>query len=291
MMGFFTRSKARKRGGSDRPRGNLDVRLSARDRAAPAQAPAGRTGADAPTRQSRNRVPRKKRRRTSRPLRFRARRLLGIRPLPVGRDREHRARGLDRRPSAGDPVAGSAQAPAVDPDRGARRPRACDARRFRRRGVAQGIAETRAAGLPRDRGPALLRPSWRRSDGHRTRAGRQRHAPRRFAGRLDDHAAAREEPVPHAGPDLHAQNPGSSFWRCGWSENSPRTRSSISISTASISAPAPMASRPPRSAISASRPSSSISRKPRCSPASSNRRRALRRRAIPTAPSGARKSC
>ena len=59
MMGLFTRSKARKRGGSDRPRGNLDVRLSARDRAAPAQAPAGRSGADAPTRNPKSRSAKK----------------------------------------------------------------------------------------------------------------------------------------------------------------------------------------------------------------------------------------
>jgi penicillin-binding protein 1A len=59
MMGFFTRSKARKRGGSDRPRGTLDVRLSARDRAMPAQAPAGRNGADAQPRQAKPRSAKK----------------------------------------------------------------------------------------------------------------------------------------------------------------------------------------------------------------------------------------
>ena len=44
-------------------------------------------------------------------------------------------------------------------------------------------------------------------------------------------------------------------WRCGWSGNSPRRRSSNCISTASISAPAPTASSRRRSAISASPPS------------------------------------
>ena len=44
-MGFFTRSKARKRGGGSR--GSLDVRLSARDRAAPVELSPGRPGADA----------------------------------------------------------------------------------------------------------------------------------------------------------------------------------------------------------------------------------------------------
>src|SRR3954449_11531624 len=47
-MGFFTQPKARKRGGTERPRGNLDVRLSSRDRAAPAEAPSRRVDDDAP---------------------------------------------------------------------------------------------------------------------------------------------------------------------------------------------------------------------------------------------------
>ncbi len=55
-MGFFTRSKARKRGGS---RGNLDVRLSARDRAMPAEASPGRAGIDAPARNPKRRSARK----------------------------------------------------------------------------------------------------------------------------------------------------------------------------------------------------------------------------------------
>jgi len=50
-MGFFTRSKARSRGGSDRLRGSLDVGLSARDRTTP-EAPAGRSGTDAPARRN-----------------------------------------------------------------------------------------------------------------------------------------------------------------------------------------------------------------------------------------------
>ena len=50
-MGFFTRSKARKRGGADRPRGSLDVGLSARDRTTP-EAPAGRSDTDAPARRN-----------------------------------------------------------------------------------------------------------------------------------------------------------------------------------------------------------------------------------------------
>jgi penicillin-binding protein 1A len=47
-MGFFTRSKARKRAGSGRARGGLNVRLTARDRAAPADAPSARKSVDGP---------------------------------------------------------------------------------------------------------------------------------------------------------------------------------------------------------------------------------------------------
>jgi penicillin-binding protein 1A len=48
-MGLFTRSKARKRAGSERARGRLDVRLTARDRATTADAPPPRKGIDAPS--------------------------------------------------------------------------------------------------------------------------------------------------------------------------------------------------------------------------------------------------
>ena len=72
------------------------------------------------------------------------------------------------------------------------------------------------------------------------------------AGRLDHHAAARQEPVPDAGAHHAAQAAGGDPRGLARAQISPRTRSSISISTASISAPAPMASRPRRSAISAS---------------------------------------
>ncbi len=88
--------------------------------------------------------------------------------------------------------------------------------------------------------------------GLRARRRRQRAAPRRVAGRLDHHPAARQEPVPDPGPHHLPQAAGSWCWRSGSSASSARTRSSSSTSTASISAPAPMASRRRRSAISAS---------------------------------------
>ena len=52
---------------------------------------------------------------------------------------------------------------------------------------------------------------------------------------------------------IQPQAAGSRRWRSGSSTNSARRRSSSSISTASISAPAPTASKPRRSAISANR--------------------------------------
>ena len=86
-------------------------------------------------------------------------------------------------------------------------------------------------------------------------ARRRRQSARRpyRPGRQHDHPAARQEPVPDAGAQPRPENPAKRCWRCGSSTASPRTRSSKSISTASISAPAPMASMPRRTAISANR--------------------------------------
>ncbi len=111
-----------------------------------------------------------------------------------------------------------------------------------------------AEGVPRDRGPPLLQSLRHRPD--RPGAGRRRQPepPRRIAGRLDHHPAARQEPVPHAGAHLHAQAAGAGAGALARAEVLARPRSSSSISTASISAPAPMASTPRRSAISASPP-------------------------------------
>ena len=74
---------------------------------------------------------------------------------------------------------------------------------------------------------------------------------RRHAGRLDADPAARQESVPDAGAHDLAQDPGGDPRALARAQISPRTRFSNSISTASISAPAPMASRRRRSAISA----------------------------------------
>ena len=125
-------------------------------------------------------------------------------------------------------------------------------RNGRRQCRAEGSAALSAEGVHRHRGPPLLFALRRRSRRHRARRGRQRAASRRLAGRLDADPAARQEPVPDPGAHHRAQAAGSRSWRSGWSASIPRTRFSSSISTASISAPAPMASRRRRSAISAS---------------------------------------
>ena len=139
----------------------------------------------------------------------RTRRLLGRGRRPLARHRRHRRRGLGRRPSAADPVARNPQAPALDQDRRSAGPSARHPRRHgRRRGAAQGPAALRAAGLRRDRGPALLFALRHRSDRHRPRRRRQHPAPRRVAGRLDADPAARQEPVPDPGAHALPQGAG-----------------------------------------------------------------------------------
>ena len=62
-----------------------------------------------------------------------------------------------------------------------------------------------------------------RSDRAGARRGGERAASRRIAGRLDHHAAARQEPVPHPGPHALAQDAGGGARASGWSANSART--------------------------------------------------------------------
>ena len=100
--------------------------------------------------------------------------------------------------------------------RGARR----DGRHQR---LAEGPAALSAEGLHRHRGPALLSAFRRRPARHRPRRGRQRAASRRVAGRLDADPAARQEPVPDAGPHHRRASCRRSSWRCGSSASTPRT--------------------------------------------------------------------
>ena len=84
--------------------------------------------------------------------------------------------------------------------------------------------------------------------------GREFQGRRHRRGRLDADPAARQEPVPDAGALLRAQDPGSDPRGLARGQPVEGARSSNSTSTASISAPAPMASTRRRTAISASRP-------------------------------------
>ena len=148
---------------------------------------------------------------------------------------------------------GDPEASALDPDQRSRRPPAGNARRDGRRGhPAEGDAGAPAAGADRDRGSPVLCSLRLRPDRHGARARRQCAASRRVAGRLDHYPAARQEPVPHAGAHDPPQAAGVHPGALDRAASTARTRSSSSISTASISAPAPTGSRPRRSAISAS---------------------------------------
>ncbi len=121
-----------------------------------------------------------------------------------------RRRGLGRRASAADPVAGNSKAAADHPDHRPRRQRAGTARRNgRRQCLAEGSAALSAEGLHRHRGPPLLFALRRRPDRHPARGGHQRPASRRLAGRLDADPAARQEPVPDPGAHAAAQAAGS----------------------------------------------------------------------------------
>ncbi len=72
---------------------------------------------------------------------------------------------------------------------------------------ARGRPARRAARGPRRGGPRLLRPRRLLPQGHRPRHLEQRLR-RRRPGRVDDHAAVREERVPHAGAHVQAQGEG-----------------------------------------------------------------------------------
>ena len=89
--------------------------------------------------------------------------------------------------------------------------------------------------------------------GHLARRHHRRAAPRRLAGRLDHHPAARQESVPDPGAHADAQAAGGGAGVLARAQILQERRFSISISTASISAPALTGSKRRRSAISASR--------------------------------------
>ena len=104
-----------------------------------------------------------------------------------------------------------------------------------------------------DRGPPLLRAFRHRRSGPVPRGADQCARRRRGAGRLLDHAATGQEPVPVERAHHRAQGQRGLPVASGWNRGCPRTRSSSSISTAPIWAAAPSGSTRRRSIISTSR--------------------------------------
>ena len=115
------------------------------------------------------------------------------------------------------------------------------------------IPEDAAAGHHRDRGRELLRARRRRLPGGRPRGGREHRGRRGQAGRLDDHPAARPQPL-HPGPRGHhrAQDPARPSSPRSSRRSTPRSGSSSSTSTPPPTGPTTAAPR------SASRPPSQV---------------------------------
>ena len=146
----------------------------------------------------------------ARPLRLRPPDLLGLRAGAMGADRRHRRAGLDRHPSAADPVAGNPQAAALGSDPRRQRRDAGHARRHgRRRGADCANCRTmcRTPSSP-SRTAASIRITASIRWGIARAAGRRHAAPRRLARRLDHHPAARQESVPDPGTHRVAQAAG-----------------------------------------------------------------------------------
>ena len=116
---------------------------------------------------------------------------------------------------------------------------------------------------------------------------RSASTPAAGARAVDHHPAARAQHLPDQQPHLRPQDEGSGAGAGDRAQVHARTRSSSSISTASISAAAPMASTPPAGPSSATAPTSSASAKRRSSPAWSRRRPTIRRPPTSRPPSAA----
>ena len=130
-----------------------------------------------------------------------------------------------------------------------------------------------AEGDHRHRGPPLLLEQRHRLHRDRARAEERRLGRRVRAGRLDDRAAARPQPLPHArssrsaGSSPRPASPSSS------TSNGARTASSPPTSTTSTSARRRTGSRPPPRRTSACTPRTSRSSRRRCSRGCRRRRR------------------
>ena len=110
----------------------------------------------------------------------------------------------------------------------------------------------------RDRGPALLRTRRRRPRGHRPRRAEEPRSRQDGRGRLDDHPAARPQPL-HLQPEPATSNARSS--RRSWRSSTPNaTRGGKSSASTSTPPPTGRSKAPPRSASRPPRRSTSRGR-------------------------------
>ena len=123
-----------------------------------------------------------------------------------------------------------------------------------------------AEGDDRDRGPPLLPPRRRRPAGHRARRPRGRPGARGRPGRLDDHPAARAQPLhlerAHRAAEAQGGVPRDQAQRRLVEAAHPRARTSTRCTTAT----SPTGSRRRRRPTSRSRRATSPSARRRCSP-------------------------
>ena len=160
--------------------------------------------------------------------------------------------------------------------------RGAEPRGHRHRRDARGPAERRRRGGE----PVVLDRQGPRPQGHAARVPQQLDQ-RHDAGRVDDHPAVREDPLPEPGALLRAQGEGSGAVAEDPALDDARPRSSRTTSTPSTSAAAPTASRPPPRRTSPRTPRTSRCASPPSWRASSTTRRTSTR---PTARTPSRPS-
>ena len=128
-----------------------------------------------------------------------------------------------------------------------------------------------AAGRGGDRGPALLRARGRRPDRHREGARGRRGSRQEVAGRLDHHAAVREERLRHAREDDQAQGRRGAARQQARAELHQGPDPGALPQHHLLRTRMPTVWRPPRRPTSARASRSSTSPSPRCWQASSSR--------------------
>ena len=163
-----------------------------------------------------------------------------------------------------------------DATRAARRERGSPARR------AAADPPRDAEGDHRHRGPPLLLEQRHRLHRDHARAEERRLGGRDRAGRVDDRAAARPQPLPHARSSRSAGSSPRPASRFSSTSNGARTASSPPTSTTSTSASRRTGSRPPPARTSACTRRTSRSSRRRCWRGCRRRRRRTTRSTGPT---------